>query len=504
VELSQEFILPMQQHLTALLNQRYLATLSLVALLVLLNQLLLQPSLLRLTSDAPVLNIAGRQRMLSQRLTKSALALSTTDIKDRKRYSEELVQMLRLWTSSHDGLRNGDAAMSLPGANSPGVNSAFDGLEPYYLQMRTAAKRLIGQEVRTQPGAAEIRDSLETILGAEGEYLARMDNVVGLYEREARDRVARLFWTGWAVMGLILVALLAIGRFILLPAIEVIDRQVDELGRARDELEDRVQARTRELQISTERHQALVEQLNHVARTNTIGEMASGLAHELNQPLGAIANYAEGCLVELASPRPAIAEVTRALEKLVATTLRAGKIIEGIRTFVTRHETRREPFDPNRTVEAVESILRDEARQRGLTLQTNMAPDLPSLWSDAIQIQQVIINLVRNAFDAVSSAQTTAPKVLIATRGADGGGVEFSVTDNGEGIDSERLNRVFDAYFSTRAGAMGMGLAICRTIIEAHQGRITVTSLPRVATTFRFTLPLGACEDDRTDSLHRG
>jgi C4-dicarboxylate-specific signal transduction histidine kinase len=204
-------------------------------------------------------------------------------------------------------------------------------------------------------------------------------------------------------MGLILVALAAIGVLVVRPASELIRRQVEELRRARDELEDRVRQRTRELEIAADRHQALVEQFSHVARTTTIGEMASGLAHELNQPLGAIANYAEGCLVELASARPAVHDVTIALEKLLAATLRAGKIIERIRKFVTRHESRRELFEPNGIVDDVEVIFRDDVGQRGIALTLDLAPDLPKLSGDPVQIQQVLVNLVSNAFDAIAS-----------------------------------------------------------------------------------------------------
>ena len=117
----------------------------------------------------------------------------------------------------------------------------------------------------------------------------------------------------------------------------------------------------------------LVERFSHVARTTTIGEMATGLAHELNQPLGAIANYAEGCLQELSAPEPAVDEVKLALEKLVAATLRAGQIIEGIRRFVTRHEPRRERFEPNRVVEEVKELLRDEANLRGVSISLELA-----------------------------------------------------------------------------------------------------------------------------------
>ena len=145
-----------------------------------------------------------------------------------------------------------------------------------------------------------------------------MDRIVGLFEQESRDRVDRLLWTGWVVTSLILAALAAIGMFVLRPAALLIRRQLDAPCAVRDELEEKVLERTkdleaaneqlareaRELGLAEERHRRLLEQFSHVARTNTIGEMASGLAHEINQPLGAIANYAEGCLVELDSPRP--------------------------------------------------------------------------------------------------------------------------------------------------------------------------------------------------------
>src|SRR5262249_21255543 len=161
------------------------------------------------------------------------------------------------------------------------------------------------------------------------------------------------------------------------------------------------------------RHQALVEQFGHVARTTTIGEMASGLAHELNQPLGAIANYAEGCLVELAAPQPALGEIRSALERLLSTTLRAGQIIDRIRKFVTRQEPRREWFEPNRVVQEVHEILRGEAAQRGVPVSLALAPNLPEVWGDPVQIQQVLVNLARNAFEAIASAQPLQPMLLL-------------------------------------------------------------------------------------------
>ena len=170
---------------------------------------------------------------------------------------------------------------------------------------------------------------------------------------------------------------------------------------------------------------------------------------------------------------------------------------------MTRHEPRRERFEPNRVVEGVQEILHGESEQRGVAVRLELAPDLPYLWGDPVQIQQVLVNLVRNAFEALA-AQPVQPTLVMQTKSVESGGVEFAVIDNGEGIDPGSLDRVFDAYFSTRAGGMGMGLAICRTLIEAHQGRINVASCPGVRTIFPFTLPASSSNDGAVTGLHRG
>lgn len=481
--------------------------LALVALLVLLNQALVQPSLMRLMIDAPLLNVAGRQRMLSQRLAKTALALDRAEGEDRRALLGELEEVLALWSASHERLRRDSAGTDWSGRNSPEVQDGLDGLTPYFQKMRDAAGRLVRARAGMRADPAATGAALAVILANEAEYLRRMDRVVALYEREARGRVELLRRIGWAVTGLTLAALAAIGRLIFRPAVELIRRQVAELGRARDELEARVRERTRELEATRERHRELLEQLSRVGRATSIGEMASGLAHELNQPLGAIANYAEGCLIELRSPRPELDEVRGALERLLAATLRAGRILERVRRFVTRQGPARETFEANPLVQEVAEILGIEARQRGVAVTLALAPGLPLLRGDPVQVQQVLVNLVRNAFDALTGSQTGSASVVIWTLEAEQGGVEFGVSDNGEGIPADQVDRIFDAYFSTRAGGMGMGLAICRTIVEAHQGQIRVESEPGVRTVFRFHIPTTADGDEGhagADSLHRG
>ncbi len=498
------------------LTRRYLAALALVALLILVDQALVQPPLHELATDAPVINMSGRQRMLGQRLAKAALALERAATRDdRDRFRSELDVVLIRWAASHDGLRFGNEALSLPGKNSAAVRAAMDDIEPYFRRIRDAVARLAAGE----GGPAAARDDLAVIMDLEVGYLLRMDNIVQLYEAEARARVAGLRRTGWALAGLALLALVGIGLFILRPAARLIRRQFAELRRARDALEVRVRERTAELEranrdlqhevgeraLAEARHRALVEQLGHVARTTTIGEMATGLAHELNQPLGAAANYVEGCLVALESPGPPLDEVRGALGKALAAILRAGLIIRRIRRFVTRHPAEPELFAPNRVVEEVEAFFRDEARRLGIAIRLDMAPELPFLSGDPVQIQQVLVNLVRNATEAVSGPETPSPTVVMETDSAPAGAVEFRVTDNGEGISPDHALRVFDPFFSTRAEGMGMGLTISRTIVEAHLGRISVDSEPGVRTTFRFTIPPPAgAEDHGSDRLRRG
>jgi two-component system sensor kinase FixL len=152
----------------------------------------------------------------------------------------------------------------------------------------------------------------------------------------------------------------------------------------------------------------------------------------------------------------------------------------------------------------VEEFFRDEVRRRGMTLALDLARDLPSSWGDSVQIQQVLVNLLRNALDALAASQRHDGTVVIATMSDANGDVEFRVTDNGEGISGDRLDRVFDAYFSTRDEGMGMGLAISRTIVEAHHGRIHVESELGVRTTFRFTLPASDTADDGAGEGDRG
>jgi len=474
-----------------------------VATLVLLNQLIVQPALLRIMTDAPVINIAGRQRMLSQRLAKAAFAMEAArDDAERCARHDEVAQVLKRWTSAHESLRGDPHHSPTPKLSDP-VNQSLEALETPYQKLRDAAFRLLQHP-------SDRQTCLATILGSESEYLERMDGVVGLLEREASARVDRLWQTGWAVTVLILIGLVLMGSLSLRPAVGLIRRQILELDEGRQALERKVQARTRALEHESreraraEEHQRmLVEQFSLVARTTTIGEMATGLAHELNQPLGAIANYAEGCLVLTEKAGVRFDDIREALDKILATSLRAGEIVGRIRRFVTRHEAVREKVEANRLVAEVQDFFHADAERRGIALKVDLASQLPLVWGDPVQIQQVLVNLVRNALESLSNSQPPLATVVIQTRWNEREGLVVAVRDNGEGISPERLEKVFDSFFSTRDEGMGMGLAISRTIIEAHQGRIEVESVPWVRTSFRFVIPPGGDDDAGPSGLYR-
>jgi signal transduction histidine kinase len=480
------------------LARKIVLSLAIVALLVLGSQALVQPCLVRLTTDATLLNAAGRQRMLCQRLAKSTRALGQQGVRDGAALAE-LNTILSRWSASHERLTRGDAGARVGRA----VREGLAALGPHFIAMRDAAGRVIAAG-GDGPTDDRVRDGLAVILDHEGDYLRGLDRVVMLSEDEVRGRVEALRRVGWALTGLTLAGLAATGLLIIRPAARLLRCQVAELERARIELEDRVRQCARQGEDADAQRRALLEQLSHAGRTSAVGEAASSLAHELNQPLGAIANYAEGCLAALDAPEPPLDEVREALHRLLAATMRSGRIIAQVRRFVTRHEPGDEPFEPNQVVNDALEILGTGARAEGPTFQLDLAPGLPCLHGDPVQIQQVLVNLIRNAIDALSPSETPAPTVVIWTRRSESEAVEFGVSDNGEGIPAGRIPQIFDAYFSTRAGGMGMGLAICRTIVEAHGGRFFVESEPRVRTTFRFQLPTAPPDHERADGSHCG
>ncbi len=229
--------------------------------------------------------------------------------------------------------------------------------------------------------------------------------------------------------------------------------------------------------------------LAHVTRVGTMGEMATGLAHELNQPLAAIVNYVQTCARRIRSGRGGPEELLDDIEQAAAQAQRASEIIEHLRRVVRKREPCPARTDINKIVREAADLMEFETRPNGVELHFELEEFLPSVTADAIQIEQVIVNLMRNGLEALQEREPHDRRLEIRTTRRTPGAVELAIHDTGSGLSGNALERVFDPYFTTKPNGMGMGLSISRSIIEGHGGRLWATPGADRGTTFRFTLP---------------
>jgi len=289
------------------------------------------------------------------------------------------------------------------------------------------------------------------------------------------------------------------------PAVLLHIRDITELTEARDRLEQRVEERTadlsftlRKLQDETTRRRAAQEramqlqaQLAHVGRLTTVGELASGLAHELNQPLGAIVNYLRGCIKMMESDETDCQSLTRPITLAAAQAERAGEIIKRLRDFVAKGSPQQLPESVHGLVTEMEELLAIESRQEAVAIEFDLPDELPPVLADRIQIQQVLLNLMRNAMEAMAKTPADDRKLTVSARQTDANTIEFAVRDRGCGCLDDVLQHLFDPFYTTKPGGMGMGLAISRSIIEAHGGTLWARkNRDGGGLSFRFTLPV--------------
>lgn len=242
-----------------------------------------------------------------------------------------------------------------------------------------------------------------------------------------------------------------------------------------------------ERRVAEEEARAREAELAHVLRLGTMGEMAAGLAHEINQPLAAIVSFARGCTRRLRSGTEA-ETLLEPIEQIATQAMRANEIVQRLLGYVRKQKPPRERAAIAELVQDVASLLAGEARRRGIVLRMELASNLPAVEVDRIQIEQVILNLVRNALEATPTGEGE-PVVEIRTE-HDGAFVAVAVTDQGEGLTAEQRDRVFEPFFTTKKAGLGMGLAISRSIVRAHGGRISASGNAGRGATFRFTLPV--------------
>jgi len=242
--------------------------------------------------------------------------------------------------------------------------------------------------------------------------------------------------------------------------------------------------RMKQLQEDLRQHQ---DELAHVLRLHTITEMAAGLAHEINQPLCAITNYAQGGVQRLRNGNAKPRDLLHAFQRIADEGLRAGEIIRGIRNLVQRASPSA-AIDVNALATEAVRLLASRARQQSVTMHLDRALRLPRVCADGAQIEQVILNLMLNGVEAIEGSTSDRRELIVATR-ARGGGVEVNVSDTGAGLAPAVAEKLFNPFVTTKAGGLGLGLAISRSIVELHGGRLWATPNAATGTTFHFWLP---------------
>jgi two-component system sensor histidine kinase DctS len=238
------------------------------------------------------------------------------------------------------------------------------------------------------------------------------------------------------------------------------------------------------------------ERLQATARLATVGEMASLLSHELNQPLAAISSYANGSLNLLKDPQAepqTLDDVHMALRRIAEQAERAGRVINSVHDFVRRRDQAREAVSPQALLDAISPLVNLQARKLHVRVHVRIEPRLPSVWCDRTMVEQVLLNLARNGMQAMDHPQCHDRVLVLQVKRASPstapGEVEFAVTDVGAGIDDDVATQLFNPFFTTKAEGMGLGLSLCRTVIEQHGGHLAFETHAPKGTVFRFTLP---------------
>jgi PAS domain S-box-containing protein len=235
--------------------------------------------------------------------------------------------------------------------------------------------------------------------------------------------------------------------------------------------------------------QAAQAELAQVARLTTMGELAASIAHEISQPLAAVVSYGNGALRWLAQAPPNLEETKAALKGVVEAGSHAGEVFVRIRDLLKHRKPDYATLDVNQAIRDVTALTGSALRSRSVVIETTLAADLPRVSGDRVQLQQVIMNLAMNGADAMSSV-TDRPRLLqVESKANDEGGIEVAIRDSGSGIEDAIRHRIFDPLFTTKSAGMGMGLSICRRIIEAHGGRLWASPCTPHGTEFRFTIP---------------
>jgi len=359
------------------------------------------------------------------------------------------------------------------------VDHAGDALFVYDLEQRTivdvnrrACEELgyIREELIGNTPLVFHQDSYETEMESDQDRAARGETVFNTHVHRRKD--------GTVFPVEVQTSLLSYGgrRFLLNVARDVTDRLRAE--EQRDKLRQ------------------LEAELAHLDRVTMLGELTASIAHEVNQPLSGVVSNASACLRWLGADTPNMEEAREAVRRIVRDGKRAAEVVARVRALTKGTAASREKLDLNETIQEVLAIVGDEAKKNSVAIRTHFGDDVFPVLGDRVQLQQVVLNLVINGIEAMSSTGEQARELAITTRNTESNQVQVTVQDSGIGLDPDTMPKVFDRFYTTKPHGMGMGLSISRSILQAHGGRLWAAANDGPGTSFHFTLPRHQAESN--------
>jgi signal transduction histidine kinase len=474
------------------LTRRYLIALTAIALLAICGQVLVQFALVQQSGDARVINIAGRQRMLSQKLSKASLAIEVaTTATERVRRTKELETVIGLWSTSHEGLQQGSEKLSLSGNNSPEIRDLFGKIQPLFETMLSAARCVISINTQVVPDTetpcgTEIMPHITRILDNEASFLEGMDRIVFQYDAEATTRVERLKIIEMTLLTITLMVLVLEALLIFRPAIRQIKQVMSELLKTRDELQES----HKELEVRMAETQSARERAENADKVKS-AFMAS-MSHELRTPLNAVINFtkfvADGTIgpvnEEQVDLLREVIDSAKHLLGLINDVLDMSKIEAGsLKLFIEENVNLSAILDS--VVTTGKSLLDDKP----VAIESDIDPNLPAIRADRQRVYQILLNIMSNACKFTDDG-----KIYVRAH-REGDDIKIAIQDSGPGIDPKDHEAVFQAFKQTEAGlrkggGTGLGMPISKNLTEAQGGCLWLESKQGDGATFFVTLPI--------------
>ncbi|MFC1478627.1 ATP-binding protein [Candidatus Margulisiibacteriota bacterium] len=479
----------------------YLLGLSLIAFLIILAQVLTIRTHNRQLTDAPVINLSGRQRMLSEKIAKEVLLLAqSTSPEMREKHLSQLSITSTVWSRVHRGLRYGDKGLKLPGKNSAEVQKLLAEVDRDYLKIRNALDKIFSlndaELARLSFNSPLARDIIEP----SASFLKGMEFIVFQYDKEAQVRVDSLKRTEILILVLILILLILEALFIFRPIVNNVQVMYSALQSAHKKLERRVEERTAALIMANEQLQQQIEerekteeelqevygdledaqdQLIQAEKMHVVGHLASGVAHEVKNPLAVMM---QGIAVLKKKIDAEEKDLIKTLDYMKNSVKRADNIIKGLLDFSRLTRLNTEPASVNSVLEKAVALVEYQFEKCDVNIVKDFSDSIPDIPIDVNKVEQVFVNLVLNAVHAMPDGGDLIIKTGTDTLRDDNGDwkemVVVKISDTGTGIPEDMLEDVFSPFVTTRRekGGTGLGLPIVKNIIEMHSGTIEITN----------------------------